>query len=286
VNGAVFFRGPSLLTGAPIMAIVTGLDLATSNEKTGDLLQVWILRADIAPQEAKRRNLDDAVCGDCKLRGESGHGSVCYVPAWMGPNNVFKAAALERDTYIECSAEDAAVLVEGRQIRLGAYGDPAAIPIEVWWKLLKLADGWIGYTHQWHHLEDAWQWLLMASVDTEEERLDAKKAGWRTFRMKDPRAPLMMGEYESRGRMEDSGAGFRIKGHYFAPTEFACPASEEMQRRTTCAKCMLCAGLSSAAKDVAINVHGHDGALVNFYKGRHAVSREVERRALGWPATP
>jgi hypothetical protein len=67
--GAIFYRGPSLLTGDPIVGIVTGLDGGSMNAKTGPMVQAWILRPEIAPMEAVRENVDDAICGTCALRG-------------------------------------------------------------------------------------------------------------------------------------------------------------------------------------------------------------------------
>lgn len=72
-----FYRGPSLLTGDPIVGILTGLEHGSNNPKTGPIAQAWILRADIGPMDAKRKNIDDAVCGDCKLKGAGGFGAVC-----------------------------------------------------------------------------------------------------------------------------------------------------------------------------------------------------------------
>jgi hypothetical protein len=71
-------------------------------------------------------------------------------------------------------------------IRLGAYGDPAFIPIEV---LISLhanpktmkAKGGTGYTHQWKSVDHAYSEFLMASVDSLEEYLQAKAMQWRTF---------------------------------------------------------------------------------------------------------
>ncbi|MEO8679228.1 MAG: hypothetical protein ABI665_09295, partial [Vicinamibacterales bacterium] len=145
--GAVFYRGPSLLTGDPIVAVATGLDGGSLNPKTGPLVQTWIIRPDLPPMDAKRQNIDDAVCGDCKLRGVSGYGSICYVPAWVGPLTVYKS--FRRGQYIEANWSELQALVEGRHVRLGAYGDPAAVPFEVWRMLLVTVSGWIGYSHQW-----------------------------------------------------------------------------------------------------------------------------------------
>ena len=52
-SGYVFYRGPSLLDGAPIIGIVT---TKSENRKTGPILQTWILRADLDPQAAARRD--------------------------------------------------------------------------------------------------------------------------------------------------------------------------------------------------------------------------------------
>jgi len=70
--GAVFYRGPSLLTGDPIVGALSGLEGGSLNPKTGPMVQAWIIRSDLPPMDAKRQNLDDAVCGDCKLRGRDG----------------------------------------------------------------------------------------------------------------------------------------------------------------------------------------------------------------------
>ena len=62
--GAIFYRGPSLLTGDPIVGVVTGLEGGSHNPKTGPMAQAWILREDLAPNDAVHENLDDAIgCG-------------------------------------------------------------------------------------------------------------------------------------------------------------------------------------------------------------------------------
>lgn len=253
-EGVVFFRGPSVLTGALITGIVTGLDGSSLNAKTGAMAQAWILRADMRPMDAKRKNLDDAVCGDCKLRGDHGVGSICYVPTWFGPANVFKAD--RRGRYPVRRPEDVARRLRARTIRLGAYGDPAAIPFPVWEALLEGAAGWIGYTHQWQTCDRRFRRILMASVDSVEEWSLAWASGWRTFRIRAKGDPLI--------------AGY----------EFVCPASDEAGHRVTCQECQLCRGAASPARNVVINAHGHHGAMVNFYRTRPELPSPVNRG--GW----
>ena len=48
-SGVILYQGPSLLDGAPIVVILT---FSTDNAKTGDMLQTWILRADMPPTVA------------------------------------------------------------------------------------------------------------------------------------------------------------------------------------------------------------------------------------------
>lgn len=235
--GCVFYRGASILTGDPIVGVLTGLDGGSANAKTGPMAQAWILRADLPPMAAKRQNLDDAVCGDCKLRGRDGRDSGCYVPVWFGPNNVYRALA----SYPVVTWAELEALLEGRAVRLGAYGDPAAIPFEVWQRIVRSAATWVGYTHAWRRCDTRFKAIVMASVDTEDEWVIAGLAGWRQFRIRRTVAdPLIAG------------------------AEFVCPASDEGGHRSTCAMCRLCRGQSSPARAVVIAAHGKSSSLRAF----------------------
>ena len=39
-NGAIIYRGPSMLDGSPIVAILTGIDKPSHNPKTGPMAQL------------------------------------------------------------------------------------------------------------------------------------------------------------------------------------------------------------------------------------------------------
>ena len=67
-QGLVLWEGPSRLDGAPIVVIATGMRRGSSNEKTGPMVQTWIMRQDEAPHVAQRTGSDASVCGDCPLR--------------------------------------------------------------------------------------------------------------------------------------------------------------------------------------------------------------------------
>ncbi len=68
VQGFELWRGPSRIDGAPIVVVVTGLQTPSPNEKTGPMLQVYILAQDEAPHHAQWSGADESVCGNCPMR--------------------------------------------------------------------------------------------------------------------------------------------------------------------------------------------------------------------------
>ena len=241
MNGIILYRGPSVLDGAPIVVIATGLAKASSNSKTGDIVQTWILREDISPTAAVNTGDDASICGNCPHRGAivdgRNTGRSCYVTVFQAPLNVWKS--YKRGIYRDALPGDLA----GRKVRLGAYGDPAAVPLEVWQSALATSAGWTGYTHQWRAAgSEGLKRFAMASCDTAQDYQDATAAGWRTFRVRSAVEPL-------------------------EPLEIVCPASAEAGKRTECASCMLCAGTSKLARNIAIIAHGA-ASKVNAYNAR------------------
>lgn len=241
-NGAILYSGPSLLDGAPIVVIATGLAKGSSNTKTGAMIQTWIIRSDIAPHDATKSGADASICGDCPMRGtvtESGlKGRACYVKVFQAPLAVWRA--YHRGNYEDWRARADWPELAGRIVRIGSYGDPAACPVDVWERYTEHAKRWTGYTHQWRHAQ-ALAPFCMASVDSAAEAKEATRMGWRYFRV----APA---------------------GDTNADTlEVLCPASEEAGRKTTCENCGLCMGATSKArKSVMIPAHGAAKAYVTL----------------------
>jgi hypothetical protein len=237
ILGAVIYEGPSMLDGSPIVVLVTGFGGA-SNVKTGaDLLQVYILRADMTPLDAAKTGADAAICGTCIHRGEHDvAGNLvpatrsCYVILHQGPRMVYQSWTQGKYATVDISSLRA--LVSGRKVRLGAYGDPAAVPFHIWQELLAGVTEITGYTHAWR-LFPALAQYVMASCDSTEDRVHAKALGFRTFRV---------------ASVVDWKIGDR---------EVLCPASAEAGKKTTCDKCLACGGHSSKAKvDMMIPLHG------------------------------
>jgi hypothetical protein len=159
-RNVLLYDGPSQLTGARILVIATAQN---GNRKIGHMLQLWIVPA-ISPIAAVKSGADDAVCGDCRHRGD-GHGAQrsCYVEYWRAVENIWQARAKA----IPMSPQAFAVKHPGLQLRIGAYGDPVAVPVRIWRYLLSTADGFTAYTHAWRRPQaHAYQDFCMASVDT------------------------------------------------------------------------------------------------------------------------
>jgi hypothetical protein len=232
-NGYVIYRGPSLLDGAPIVVVAI---TASTNEKTGNMVQTYIMRDDVKPTDALKSGEDSSVCGDCKHRPING--GACYVRVFQGPLVVWKGIGLGR--YPVATPETVGKLVAGRMVRLGSYGDPMAVPAEVWEQLTAHAEGHTGYTHQWRNLAVSAEQsarvmrLTMASADNAEEAQAARLANVRYFRIRTADEAVTKGE-------------------------FVCPASEEAGKKKLCATCGACNGTDdkgAAKASPVIIVHG------------------------------
>lgn len=227
--GFIVYEGPSALDNAPIVVIVT--TNTSENRKTGDMVQTWILRADMHPVTALRTGEDVSICGDCAHRpaiARQTGDAPCYVQVARAPAAVWRA--YRRNRYIRAPLHAVARAIAGRILRIGSYGDPAAAPIAVWRALTVHVAGWTGYSHQWQTLPSEWGLYVMASTDSPNERALARSLGFRSFRVST--------------NPTDRDA------------EAICPASAEGGRRATCATCRLCAGRQVEARDIVILDHG------------------------------
>jgi hypothetical protein len=229
-NSYIIYRGPSMLDGAPIVVVATGFAKASSNSKTGALIQTWILRDDMSPRAAVNSRLDSSICGQCPHRGtnDGSRKRTCYVRG-DAPRAVW--AAVQAGRYTVADAETISEITRGLGVRLGSYGDPAAVPLWVWEAFTRHASFWTGYTHQYRTCPELAPYC-MASADSQSDRVTAKLLGFRVFRV--------------RGESEPLGKG-----------EITCPASAEAGHKTTCDACKLCMGATSRSRrDIAIVIHG------------------------------
>lgn len=249
--GLVLWRGLSLYDQTPIMAVLTHVRRPTLNRELGDCAQIAILPYEAPPVEAQRDGRDVSVCGSCPQRPSQGGG--CYVSAAHGPQRTwFAARGLGEGTLSReyPPATDWRVLGLKR-LRIGSWGDPAAVPIPVWDSVRWFARrGFLAYTHGWHldRCQTMRTWC-MASVDSPDEQRRATSMGWRTFRTRTSSSPLLPGE-----RM--------------------CPKAAESPThgRVTCRMCGQCDGTGRGARrpNYAIFVHGMRRRRAGFVVSPHS----------------
>jgi hypothetical protein len=186
------------------------------------MAQLWILDATTEPHVAVKTGEDESVCGDCPARGKW-----CYVTTFQGPLSIYRT--WKRDGYQQYTPE----LLDGTVLRLGAYGDPAALPIEVIRDLGRRARRFTGYTHAWKYCDSEFRHFCMASVDTISDQEQAARSGWRTFRVAAPDTPKQRGES-------------------------VCPASEEAGTKIDCFTCGACDGRRrpKVKSNIVLQAHG------------------------------
>lgn len=237
-NSVVIYRGLSALDNVtPIVVILTGLKVS-KNGKTGNILQTYILLDAVSPLDAIAQRADIAVCGHCKHRGDSnGKGRSCYVNVGQAPLALWRS---HKNGNIPDRSDIRSDLGNGRIVRLGSYGDPAAVPQYVWDELLEYSTAHTGYSHQWQqHDSVGLRASCMASVDSVQEATQAQALGYRTFRVvASADTPLMA-------------------------KEVYCPATQEGGMRRTCETCKACHG-SGSGVSIAVVAHGLKHKVESF----------------------
>ena len=229
----ILYQGASLINGEPIVALAQS---DSTNKKTGNMLQTFILDATTDPITASRTGLDASICGSCPHRGTPNNNDkgqatnrTCYVTlahAPLGKYKAYKKGVYGTNTATLKEVESFGSL---QGVRLGTFGDPCAVPNDIWKALTSKALYSTAYTHA---AINPMPESIMTSTDNLKQSYKAWGKGERTFRVISSIDQL----YKRR--------------------EVLCPASEEMGKRATCASCKLCGGASINAKSIAIVAHG------------------------------
>lgn len=216
--------------------LVFNFQFNTTNTKTGEMVQNYIIPEDWINSDKKIKDLSDKkVCFDCPHSKQEN--KTCYVRkgnSEMGLNSKVRAFRKKGLTNIpEYSQEIENTLLErltGKGLRFGSYGEPILLGENLVRKISEKVDYWTGYTHQWH--KEKWaKEFFMASVESNLLHKTAENMGFRTFFVKDADK-----DYDLKSFVN-------------------CPASKEMGKRVECKDCKLCMGLNSKAKSVVINKH-------------------------------
>lgn len=240
-NGVIIYEGPSKIDGKPIVVIANSLKV-NKNRKIGNMIQTWILRSDIHPNDALKSGDDVSICGDCMHRGEYVEKTdtvinrTCYVNLYkQGVFSVYHA--YKRGSYPVCDIKYLQ-LFNDRHVRIGSYGDPAAVPMYVWETITKHCKDYTGYTHAWRTCDNAYSIFCMASIENVDDYYLANGMGYRTFR-------VILDQNEARD-----------------PNEKPCPA--QIHDTVHCDNCSFCDGncnddSNMFRKNVTVVFHGACG---------------------------
>ena len=245
--GFVLYEGPSLIGQGDIAVLAV---LNSKNEKTGPMVQVYIVPKDMSTLDAVQAGDNAAACGDCPLMGtpytktikrRSGEveqvvrlqNRVCYVN--LGRLDATIGGAYRRGRYAPYNRRIHERWLKGRDVRLGSYGDPAAMPDHLVEYLASVGSGHTGYSHQLFSIErgraDKLARLLMVSCHTPAQHNEAVRRGWRPFTV--------------------------ISGNQAPPVgAVECPF---YTHGVQCNKCQLCQGTSKNAKPVYVRAHAMVG---------------------------
>ena len=238
IGGVVLYRGPSLIGGGNIVCVAT---IHSKNRKTGNMIQVWILPDDgLTPLQALQQGKNGSACGNCPLQGwydfTTGRmvSRVCYVNVGQAPNAVWRK--LQRGGYPTFNQAEHNHLFVNRKIRIGAYGDPAALPDNVLGYLTTAGSGWTGYSHQLFWIDPVRAQelakVLMVSCHTPAQHAEAIRRGWRPFTA--------------------------IRANQAPPVgSVQCPA---YTHHVTCLQCGLCCGTQRQARPVYVIAHSKGSA--------------------------
>ena len=249
-KGYIIDKGLSPIDGKPYVVILT---VKSTNRKTGNMAQVFIMRDDLNPVEAINTGDDYTICGNCPHRRKLVWDAKrkrfkwqrsCYVNVGQGPNSVWKA--YKRGVYMELSYvgskelpsngsfySEIESIVQGRHIRWGTYGDPSIINQQVVNLFNSYAVGHTGYTHQWRQdFAQPFKGVFQASCDGFNDYMVASDHGWKCF----------------------------VVVSKTATPDYAkqCPATVT-NSQAQCITCSLCDG---AKRDVYVNAHGSGAKYV------------------------
>lgn len=222
-KGFILSRFRSPIDGQIAVAILT---LKSSNRKTGNMAQVWILRDDVNPVAAVATGDDVSICGNCPHRKNNLGQRSCYVNVGQGPQSVWRA--YRNGAYVPAfsNLKALASALKGRSVRWGAYGDPAIIPPHIFSIVNNYSKSHTGYTHQWREpFAGFYKGYFQASCDGLQDYLEASAHGWKTFAV----APV----------------GSTLPGKL-------CPATVD-NSEAQCITCRLCDG---AKQDIYVEAHG------------------------------
>lgn len=157
------------------------------NKKTGEVIQLSLLDADLSPKEdlaLARADETYLSAHGCDSGCTSFYG--CYVSSFAfhfkSIDNNWLLWSKEHDEAVpELSESDQSRLFSGKTIRFGEYGDPASVSLDVIERIASYASDHLGYTHRWRSCEPGFARFCMASVESTSDYVHAMARGYRPF---------------------------------------------------------------------------------------------------------
>ena len=219
-DGRVLLEG--FVNGEKFVVIATR---DSKNQKTGPMIQIWIILANSHPVPAQRAALDaSTICQGCPLAAGNG----CYVAVHQAPAQIWNR--YQKGKYLPLQKKDYRRFFTFQKVRFGAYGNPSLIPLPMVEEIAKLSSGWTGYFHDWHLMKptdaQAYGRYFMASTGTPDSLIQANALQLRTFHCSEEKPA----------------------------THIQCP---EGTSGIQCYQCLLCQGTSKKAKPIWVAPHGN-----------------------------
>lgn len=202
-----------------IYLVITGFKRKSSNRKTGEMLQSYI----VDKNSIYEKTVFGAKCKDCTMVDK------CYVKMdkIAVRRTLKKVLNKESNCYKNISCDELIDLLKDKSLRFGTYGDPSALPIHLVINMCNVLKQWTGYTHFWKTCNPLYSLYFMASVESLELKTEANQMGWRTFEV-----------------ILDNNTNYS--------DGIQCPA---ITKGINCIDCGLCKGNSIKAKNIWINEH-------------------------------
>lgn len=248
-NAAIVYKGSSKLSPSKnIVAIITG---NSSNVKTGDMFQLWILADEenkLVPTEIKKQGLDNSICGVCPIKKE------CYVNVGQAPQNIYKSYLKGRYKDLTSDLQALKDMLAGNKMRFGAYGDLAALPYDLNKFMCENVKLSTAYTHQRKHknYDIRLSEFAQISVESKQEAYYIHKNGLgNTFRI--------VSSYDESELLDH---------------EIICPS--DTPKKIQCTDCGLCNGKNS----VVIKSHGKKEKSLNESINKNNLIKIVEVKPL------
>jgi hypothetical protein len=237
----ILWRGSSSLE--PGRRVVVVLHRTSKNTKTGPIHQISYYDPDLTDSAHH-----GAGCAMCPMKDP------CYANSgYMQWHNKDTFQRLDDMPTIPVRSW-ARFLERDNGVRLGRYGDPATIPLDVTERIIKLTAYRVGYTHFWRERPDLMPYL-MASVETLEQLNQARGIGWRCY-------------YTARvvgKRLTDNDNVVALRRHLGASGTSGVVVCPHYTAGQICATCKLCDG--GGGLSVIAPAHGsmrkyHPGDLI------------------------